>query len=98
MRSPTGPSSSASHAAPSGSRHGENNLDILRALAVLAVVAHHFSVYSGVPIPLLGEQGGGMGVQLFFLISGYLIVQSASKHSVGEYALARFFRIFPVYW
>lgn len=98
MRFSPGTFSSAAHAAPAGSRHDANNIDILRALAVLAVVAHHYAVYSGVSVPLLGPQGGGMGVQLFFLISGYLIVQSAGKHSVGEYVLARFFRIFPVYW
>lgn len=89
---------SVKHAASTDARHEESNIDILRALAILAVVAHHYAAYSGVSVPLLGQHGGGMGVQLFFLISGYLIVQSASRHTVAHYALARFFRIFPVYW
>ena len=76
----------------------DNNIDILRAMAILSVALHHFSVYSGIPVPLFGPDGGGIGVQLFFLISGYLIIQSAERNSLGDYAKARFFRIFPVYW
>lgn len=76
----------------------DNNIDILRACAILSVALHHFSVYSGTPVPLFGPDGGGIGVQLFFLISGYLIIQSAERNTVGDYAKARFFRIFPVYW
>lgn len=76
----------------------DNNIDILRACAILSVALHHFSVYSGIPVPLFGPDGGGIGVQLFFLISGYLIIQSAERNTLGDYARARFFRIFPVYW
>lgn len=76
----------------------DNNIDILRAMAILSVALHHFSVYSGIQVPLFGPDGGGIGVQLFFLISGYLIIQSAERNTLGDYAKARFFRIFPVYW
>lgn len=76
----------------------DNNIDILRACAILAVALHHFAAYSGIPVPLFGPDGGGIGVQLFFLISGYLIIQSAERNTLGDYARARFFRIFPVYW
>lgn len=76
----------------------DNNIDILRACAILSVALHHFSAYSGISVPLFGPDGGGIGVQLFFLISGYLIIQSAERNSLGDYAKARFFRIFPVYW
>ena len=76
----------------------DNNIDVLRACAILSVALHHFSIYSGIPVPLFGRHGGGIGVQLFFLISGYLIIQSAERNSLGDYAKARFFRIFPVYW
>ncbi len=75
-----------------------NNLDALRALAICAVIAHHMEAYAGLQIPYIGEIGGGLGVQLFFLVSGYLIVQSAERNTLQTYAVARIFRIFPAYW
>lgn len=74
------------------------NIDFLRAVAVLCVVAHHTLAATGFYVPYFGRLGGSLGVQLFFIISGYLICESASKHSVAEYAKHRFFRIFPAYW
>lgn len=75
-----------------------NPLNLLRALAVLAVFCHHFQHYAGFPIPYLGTVGGLLGVQLFFLVSGYLIVQSASRQHWARFLVGRAFRIFPVYW
>jgi peptidoglycan/LPS O-acetylase OafA/YrhL len=74
------------------------NLDILRGLAVLAVVCHHLFAHTGLSIPFLGHLGGLLGVQLFFLISGYLIVQSAYAYPLSAYVVWRLLRIFPVYW
>jgi peptidoglycan/LPS O-acetylase OafA/YrhL len=74
------------------------NLDILRAIAVLAVMAHHIFAFTGIHTPYFAELGGLVGVQLFFVISGYLIAESATHHSLKNYALHRFFRIFPAYW
>lgn len=75
-----------------------NNLDPLRALAAGAVVCNHLQVYTGWAVPWLSETGGLLGVQLFFLISGYLIVQSASVHPWPVYLARRAFRIYPAYW
>lgn len=72
-------------------------IDTLRALAIGLVLAHHLFAYGGISIPYLDRNGGLLGVQLFFLISGYLIVQSAQKYSLRIFALHRFFRIFPPY-
>lgn len=72
-------------------------IDTLRALAIGLVLAHHLYAYGGISIPYLDHNGGLLGVQLFFLISGYLIVQSAQKYSLHVFALHRFFRIFPPY-
>lgn len=78
-------------------RH-HNAVNLLRALAVIAVVAHHMQHYLHTPIPYLGEVGGQLGVQLFFLISGYLIVQTAARQSWWHFLALRAFRIFPAYW
>ncbi len=75
-----------------------NPLNLLRALAVVAVFCHHFQHYAAFPIPYLGTVGGLLGVQLFFLVSGYLIVQSASRQHWARFLVGRAFRIFPVYW
>lgn len=75
-----------------------NNLDPLRGLAASAVVANHLGTYTGWSVPWLSTVGGLLGVQLFFLISGYLIVQSASVHPWPTYLVRRAFRIYPAYW
>lgn len=67
-------------------------------MAVLAVATHHVNALTGLNVPLLGTAGGLIGVQLFFLISGYLISHSAEQYPLREYFLHRLFRIFPAYW
>lgn len=74
------------------------NMDLLRALAVLAVFFNHAKAVTGFGFPFLGDVGGMLGVELFFLISGYLITESALKHSFRVFFIHRFFRIFPAYW
>lgn len=74
-----------------------NAVDTLRALAIAGVLAHHVYAYGGFSLPYLDLNGGLLGVQLFFIISGYLIVQSAQKYRLGVFVLHRFFRIFPPY-
>ena len=75
-----------------------NNLDPLRGVAAVAVLCHHLSAYTPLSVPWLSTVGGLLGVQLFFVISGYLIIQSASAHSLGVYLARRAFRIYPAYW
>lgn len=74
------------------------NIDVLRAFAIIGVFFNHVFAMTGYNFPILGKFGGLFGVQLFFLISGYLITESAIKHSTREYVVHRFFRIFPTYW
>ncbi|NEV75641.1 acyltransferase [Rhodopseudomonas sp. BR0C11] len=72
------------------------SLDQLRALAIIPVMTHHF--YS----PWL--PGGGLGVIVFFVLSGYLIGQSLQNDSGGRWALTtkfvirRALRIMPMYY
>lgn len=69
------------------------DIDGLRALAVLAVVFFH----AGFPY----VEGGYVGVDIFFVISGYLITRIiAGEIAEGRFSLARFYerrirRIFP---
>lgn len=69
------------------------DIDGLRAVAVLAVVLHHLSA------PLL--PGGYVGVDVFFVISGYLITRIICREmDEGTFTFARFYerrarRIFP---
>jgi peptidoglycan/LPS O-acetylase OafA/YrhL len=91
-------SSAEQHRAVDAERGAHSdNLDALRGLAVVAVVIHHLT-YTGFHVPFVGTYGGLLGVQLFFVISGYLITESASKHTWKVYWLHRVMRIFPAYW
>ena len=69
------------------------DINALRAFAVLAVVAYHY----GVP----GFAGGFAGVDIFFVISGFLITsQILEGHVRGDFSFRNFYlsrlrRIFP---
>ncbi|NDV89967.1 acyltransferase family protein [Alteromonas sp. 345S023] len=67
----------------------------LRALAVLSVVIYHISPFH---LP-----GGFIGVDIFFVISGYLIMGQiygkihANNFSFSDFYVRRFKRLFPAY-
>lgn len=71
-------------------------IDGLRAISILAVVSFHV----GVP----GVPGGFIGVDIFFVISGFLIISqiraslSAGRFSIWSYLAQRGLRILPVYF
>ena len=69
------------------------NLQGLRAVAVISVILFHF----GFPL-----QGGFLGVDLFFLISGFIIpwtllkeYDTSGKINLRNFYLRRFHRLFP---
>ncbi|OLE20151.1 MAG: hypothetical protein AUG49_25875 [Catenulispora sp. 13_1_20CM_3_70_7] len=41
---------------------------------------------------------GDLGVELFFLISGFVICMSSWGRTVGQFAASRIARLFPAYW
>ncbi|MEU0297727.1 acyltransferase [Streptomyces microflavus] len=86
-------------------------LDALRVVAALAVLAFHFTgidkattVNWGVnprelfPWVFPFTKYGSYGVQLFFIISGFVICLSAWGRTPGQFVRARFLRLFPAYW
>ena len=42
-------------------------------------------------------QGGGVGVLVFFLVSGYVITQVLQRERTAEFLVKRVFRIYPLY-
>ena len=77
------------------------NIQALRALAALLVVVVHLETLGG-PIglgkPILGLFA--VGVDLFFVISGFIMVYTTSRRPTrpDAFLLNRLLRIAPVYW
>jgi peptidoglycan/LPS O-acetylase OafA/YrhL len=78
------------------------SLDALRAFAIVAVIWHH-TLANSFSSPIAYE--GRYGVNLFFVISGFLIVTLLlrSQESPNGFSLAKFWgrralRIFPIYY
>lgn len=81
-------------------------LDLLRLAAALAVVFFHYffrgaaaegALAEGYPSVAPFALYGYLGVNLFFLISGFVIAWSAEGRFWQEFAIARFVRLFPGY-
>ncbi len=80
-------------------------LDALRGLAALAVVLFHFT--SGYEVkfgpfasrPFFYLPNGHFGVELFFCISGFVILGTIERtSSLQRFSVARFARIYPAYF
>ncbi|MGW2278825.1 acyltransferase family protein [Streptomyces sp. NPDC001770] len=86
-------------------------LDGLRILAALMVCMYHYAGKNGnvaeswgqspgLKFPTLSSFAtyGSMGVQLFFIISGFVICMSSWGRSVGDFFRSRVARLYPAYW
>ncbi len=89
------------------SRKRIDYLDLLRVLAITGVIAFHF-LYSAIsrgrtpnvtfsPISDWARYGY-LGVELFFMITGFVIVQSVANLEFTEFLKKRFVRLYPMYW
>jgi len=83
------------HAGRLGYRPG---LDGLRAVGILTVLAFHVGAFSGTRV----LDGGFLGVQVFFVISGFLITallleehERNERISLGKFYVRRALRLFP---
>lgn len=80
------------------------SIHYMRGIAALMVFFYHEramlnGVYAQSNLGSLLFSNGYFGVDLFFMISGFVILLSTEKDgSASSFALKRFFRIFPTYW
>ena len=88
-------------------------LDYLRVFAVISVLIGHkyypdievlitdtrlhdsIKIILSILLPML--HGGGGGVGLFFLVSGYIITHVIERESAKTFIVRRFFRIYPLF-
>lgn len=95
------------HLAPE-TRHPQNtlvSLQILRAVAAWLVVFHHYmqvihldQAQSALGVFLI--EHGYIGVEIFFVLSGFVIIHSLDHRPVGamNFLKGRLIRILPAYW
>lgn len=52
------------------------------------------------PYPLLAQPAkyGYLGVELFFMISGFVILMTASNNSLKRFFISRAVRLYPAFW
>jgi peptidoglycan/LPS O-acetylase OafA/YrhL len=82
-------------------------LDLLRFIAAFSVLLFHYS-FRGHAADNLSDldyawlapvtKYGYLGVDLFFLISGFVILMTASSGSVKQFMVSRITRLYPAFW
>ena len=71
-------------------------LDLVRFFAAFWVMNfHYFLSWDG---EMSWHRYGNLGVQLFFIVSGFVITQSMYGKNLKTFALGRFIRLFPLFW
>ena len=80
-------------------------LDLIRFCAALMVMAYHYTfiqshhiTFGLVEYPNLEVAWGGVGVEIFFVLSGFVIAFTANNRSPGAFARSRFLRLYPAVW
>ncbi|MEU4213414.1 acyltransferase [Streptomyces sp. NPDC026206] len=82
-------------------------LDGFRLLAAVMVVAFHYTALRGgwgrpahevFPHLEIVTRYGWTGVEVFFLISGFVICMSTWGRTLGDFVVSRACRIYPAYW
>jgi peptidoglycan/LPS O-acetylase OafA/YrhL len=78
-------------------------LDALRLFAAVAVVFYHLTYSNSASrqlFPMLDwiTRYGYLGVDLFFVISGFVILWSAQGRSLWQFGVSRVARLYPLFW
>ncbi len=85
-------------------QHRMLELDALRGIAAMAVVIYHLvyryhEIYGHQGLPVYWSYFGQYGVQLFFMISGFVIYWTLDRvERPIEFVISRFSRLYPVFW
>jgi peptidoglycan/LPS O-acetylase OafA/YrhL len=81
------------------------SLDVLRGVAILLVLGRHAHFPAGWAITDAWKQGGWVGVDLFFVLSGFLIsgllfreYRKFGRVQTGRFLIRRAFKIYPAFW
>ncbi len=77
-----------------------NNIQYLRGLAALMVVVSHSMTHFDITQGLMLRKIGTFGVDIFFVISGFIMVYSTSVKSISPvtFITKRIERVAPLYW
>lgn len=84
-----------------------NEIDLLRFLAALSVVLFHYAFrgYASDGLSVLGypplapfAKYGYLGVDLFFMISGFVILMTAANANIKSFLVSRIVRLYPAFW
>lgn len=81
-------------------------MDMLRFAAAMAVLAYHYlSSYlpedpdsAWLTLTAHLTRYGYLGVELFFIISGFVILWSVQGKSAASFVVSRFARLYPTFW
>jgi len=82
-------------------------LDLLRFFAALSVMFFHYTFrgvtanhLSNVPYPEISaiSKYGYLGVDLFFMISGFVIIMTVMNKSWQHFLVSRIVRLYPAFW
>lgn len=82
-------------------------IDLLRFVAAFAVVMFHYTFrgfaadhYSALPYLAVSPvtKYGYLGVNLFFIISGFVILMTASNKPARYFVISRITRLYPAFW
>lgn len=84
-----------------------NEIDLLRFIAAISVVFFHYTFRGYAAdsmsiVPFLEvaffSKYGFVGVELFFMISGFVILMTASKGNLRSFLISRIVRLYPAFW
>lgn len=79
-------------------------IDLLRFIAAACVVFYHYfytpstTGLDGQSVAQVIAEHGHMGVELFFVISGFVVLWSVRGRSAGQFVRARVLRLYPEFW
>jgi len=88
----------------SGVRPHYYELDLMRFIAAFIILLYHYtySTFLVLGAPAFGIEKvtryGYLGVDIFFMISGYVVLMSSMHKSPQDFLVSRISRLYPAYW